>query len=193
MPDTVVTIDAHDLAERPQRDAMLQCYDACTIDGHCLGWMPKLAYDQARDKGRIITCWRNADLVGFLMWATHLRQLKVYQTWVRRDARMIEHGRALVARAQQHATAANAAEIRLWCAEDLPANSFWQALGFERLTWRWSPHRVKRRHILWTRAVTLPCVPIQPPVQEDVATSVLLAPPNTRLIRPAAPLANRTA
>lgn len=159
MSDTVLVCDAHNLSGSFARDAMLQCYDACRIDGHCLGWLPKLAYDQARDRGRIATCWRNADLVGFLMWGATLRTLKIYQTWVRKDARMIEHGRALVTHLTTKAPQTAAVEIRLWCAEDLPANRFWQALHFERRTWRWSPHQVRRRHILWTRAITPSCVP----------------------------------
>lgn len=180
MADTVSVIDVHNLAGGRSRDAMLMCYDACTLDGQALGWMPRMAYDQARDQQRLTSVWRNDDLVGFMMWGTNRDWLKIYQTWVRKDARMIEHGRALVARVEEVARDETCSEIRLWCAEDLPANQFWEALGFGRLTWRHSPHKVNRRHILWHRTVSSP-----------LRTENLPAAAGTRLVLPHAPATRR--
>lgn len=167
MHDTPKVIDAHKLAGGSQRDAMLMCYAACKLDGHALGWMPKMAYDQALDAGRIITVWRNADLVGFIVFGIRLRELKIFQTWVRKDARMIENGRALVHDLKKKATATQCVRLSLWCADDLPANQFWQRLGFTTKSWRWSPHRVRRRHNFWSMRLSNRLFHCQPLARSD--------------------------
>jgi len=40
-----------------------------------------------------------------------------------------------------------------WCAQDLPANRFWESVGFNALAWRTGSRRQQRAHIWWIRNV----------------------------------------
>jgi len=40
-----------------------------------------------------------------------------------------------------------------WCAQDLPANSFWESVGFQALAWRTGSRNKQRPHIWWCRRV----------------------------------------
>jgi hypothetical protein len=40
-----------------------------------------------------------------------------------------------------------------WCAQDLPANNFWEACGFTALAWRTGSRGKQRPHIWWCRRV----------------------------------------
>lgn len=40
-----------------------------------------------------------------------------------------------------------------WCAQDLPANNFWQACGFQAMAWRTGSRIKQRPHIWWCRHV----------------------------------------
>jgi hypothetical protein len=84
------------------------------------------------------------------------------QIWVRRDARLIEHGRALIDHLEDaHARRLNAWQLRAWVAEDLEANLFWPQIGFVYRGWRWGPARRARRHNLWTRPLNASFAPPQ--------------------------------
>ena len=128
-------------------------YSACRIDGNALGWLPKLAYDQRHQEGRIHAVYNNADLVGFCLWYNEGSELRIYQTWVRPDARQILHGRALLEAVESEGRSRDASRITLWCATDLAANVFWRALQFERGSWRFSKGRSSRRHWFWSKKI----------------------------------------
>lgn len=40
-----------------------------------------------------------------------------------------------------------------WCAQDLPANNFWEAVGFQAMAWRTGSRTKQRPHIWWCRRV----------------------------------------
>jgi len=125
-------------------------------DAHSIGWLPWAAFDDAASKGRIITLHNNDDLVGFLVWSMNqLRELRCVQVWVRADARLILHGRALINELERIGTEQRCWIMRLWCGEDLAANLFWRALGFEKKNWR-RGRTDRRRHILWVRSIRQP-------------------------------------
>jgi GNAT superfamily N-acetyltransferase len=122
-------------------------------DAHSIGWLPWAAFDDAAAKGRIITLHNNDDLVGFLVWSVNaLREVRCVQVWVRADARLILHGRALVEELERIAAENGCWIMRLWCGEDLAANLFWGALGFTKRNWR-RGRTDRRRHVLWVRRV----------------------------------------
>jgi GNAT superfamily N-acetyltransferase len=124
-------------------------------DAHSIGWLPWAAFDDAATKGRIITLHNNDDLVGFVVWSRNaLREIRCVQVWVRADARLILHGRALISELEQIAREQGCWLIRLWCGEDLAANMFWQAIGFTKQNWR-RGRTDHRRHLLWVREVRL--------------------------------------
>jgi len=154
-----------DVTNSLRRRALLRfCYSACRIDGECIGWLPAAAYDEAHLAGRLLALWNNDDLVGFLLWSCDGYELRILQIWIRRDARLLLHGRALIEGAEETARAEGAVRLRLWCAIDLAANLFWRALGFRYKCWRWGRAKKSRRHALWTR-------PLMPPIAELQARS----------------------
>lgn len=42
-----------------------------------------------------------------------------------------------------------------WCAQDLPANNFWEACGFQAMAWRTGSRIKQRPHIWWCRHVRI--------------------------------------
>lgn len=151
--DTLSIVEAQ--ADRDHRELILLADHAITRDGHCIGFLPHGAYHDATTNGRLFSLFRNGDRVGFLLWsANQLRECRVLQIWVRQDARLIEHGRALIDHLQNaHARKLHAWQLRAWVAEDLAANLFWPQIGFELRGWRWGPAKRSRRHNLWTRSL----------------------------------------
>lgn len=120
-------------------------------DTNAIGWLPTAAFDTRAADGDLTVIHRNGDLVG---WAMHCRSrsrgvMKLYQIWVRPDARVLEHGRALIAQIKATCTTVHCWCIEAWVAEDLPANFFWEAIGFTKTNWRWGKGEKKRRHIKW--------------------------------------------
>ena len=120
-----------------------------------IGWLPTSVFDTRADRGEVVAVYRNNDLVGWCMHAksTARAVLKLYQIWVRPDARILEHGRALVDQLRRVAVAQNCWAIEAWVAEDLPANFFWTAIGFLRHNWRYGRGNQPRKHFRWTSPI----------------------------------------
>jgi len=137
---------------------------AITNDGHCIGFLPHGAYHDATTNNRLFSLFRNDDRVGFILWSSNeLRECRILQIWIRRDARLIEHGRALVEHLEEaHARRLHAWQLRAWVAEDLEANLFWPQIGFTKKGWRWGPAKRARRHNLWVRPITYLVAPQRP-------------------------------
>ena len=154
--DTLVSTLTRDLDVSQQRAALLFCYSASKLDANSIGWLPKQAYDNRHERGELLTLYNNDDLVGFVLMSrpSPYGELRCLQIWVRRDARMMIHGRALIDELDTIAEQRHCWLLRLWCAEDLAANLFWEALGFQKRGWRWGPAKTPRRHNLWTRRVS---------------------------------------
>jgi len=190
-PETVKVERSIDITSSNLRRQILNfCYSACRIDGECLGWLPKPAYDQAHIQGRIVVCFNNDDLVGFVLWSCNTAELRCLQVWVRRDARLLLHGRALITWLDAEGRSRTAYRLRLWCAIDLAANHFWKALGFRYLGWRWGRAKNSRRHALWVRPINETPFPTRtPPIDPP---PIALAPPTLPTTHQAAePAAHR--
>lgn len=128
---------------------------AVARDTHMIGWLPYQAFEDAASRGHVINLYRNDDLVGFALWSTNLHnEIRCIQIWVRPDARMIEHGRAIVRWLERTGASNNCWRLRLWCGEDLAANIFWRALDFENIAWRHGRTDGGRRHLLWVRRIS---------------------------------------
>jgi len=170
--DTLKVCSTRELEkENDRRAALLFCYSACRLDGHCLGWMPKQAYDVRHDQGRILVLHNNDDLVGLCMWSTNLREMRCLQIWIRQDARMILHGKKLIHELEKLARQHGCCRLRLWCAIDLPANLFWHALGFRYHGWRWGRAKNSRRHALWIRRINPTAWELEPSPLQDALQS----------------------
>ncbi len=158
-----------DLQPWQQREFLLFAAKACRIDGECLGWLPFEAYETRHAEGRILAVYNNDDLVGYVLWFNNANVMHIYHTWVRNDARIMVHGRALCSTLEEHCIDLACDRIELWCAVDLAANLFWSAIGFEKITWRWGRAKKSRRHYLWRRHVVAPIgAPTLTTVQQPV-------------------------
>lgn len=141
------------LLPRERDELKLYCGSVQRDNGRTIGWLPWAAIDDAHREGRLWACHRNDDLVGFCIIKLAAPVLRIYQIWVRPDARMIEHGRQLLHGPEQALENLKANRIELWCAVDLASNLFWHHLGFSLITWRWGRHKKSRRHFLWRRPI----------------------------------------
>lgn len=126
---------------------------AAKIDAHAIGFITFAAYEEAHARNRIIILRRNNDLCGFILYSLNRqRECRILQIWVRADARIIEHGRALIDWLEKEiADTHNCWCLRCWVAQDLESNLFWQAMHFEYLGWRWGPAKNPRKHNLYRR------------------------------------------
>jgi GNAT superfamily N-acetyltransferase len=141
-----------ELPGHQRTELRLLWHHATRSDSHSIGWLPTRAFDTRSENNEVIACYRNADLVGWSMAAVSKSRavLKLYQIWVRPDARILEHGRSLVAKLRGRAWREHCYQIEAWVAEDLPANIFWAAIGFQRNNWRWGKGLNTRRQWRWT-------------------------------------------
>lgn len=186
-PDGIVVCRSKDLPWSRAREALIACYESHRVDGHCLGWLPRSAYNARHEEGQIYTCHNNGDHVGHCMWQSHERIAKIFMTWVRPDARLILHGRALVDAIEKEAATRGCSLLSLWCAEDLAANLFWRALGFTNPSWRWGRGSNPRKHLLWRRPIapqltTLATSPVAPATSKLATTPQRLHPAPARVI-----------
>lgn len=137
------------------------CDHSPTVDGHAIGWMPRQAFREMHTRQRLVCCTNNADVVGYVAWSVSQGVMRILLTWVRADARLIMHGRALVDHIECHARTHRCPRVELFCAVDLAANMFWSAVGFQQICWRWGRAKKGRRHWLWRRhVVTNPELPL---------------------------------
>ena len=122
------------------------------LDTNAVGWLPTSVFDGREKTNEITAVYRDGDLVGWLLRGeSYARKvMKIYQIWVRPDARILEHGRALIEQLSQIATTARCPTLEAWVAEDLAANYFWNAIGFTRGVWRWGRGESLRRIYRWT-------------------------------------------
>lgn len=81
----------NEISNEKARQVLLFCYSACRVDDHALGWLPKSAYDHRHQSGNLLALWNNDDLVAFTMFFFRNTECKIYQIWVRQDARQILH------------------------------------------------------------------------------------------------------
>ena len=83
------------------------------------------------------------------MWGNGWPVLRVYQVCIQYDAQRRLHGAALVGRLINKAEAEGYDRISCWVADDIPANDFWQAMGFRMMGEREGGKHRKRKHNAW--------------------------------------------
>lgn len=166
--DVVKTLE---LTPALQTELLTFAISSTRIDGQCIGWLPAAAYVGAHEQGRMVACYNNADLVGYILWGANNGIIRCFVVWVRRDARLVLHGRALVHAIETEGARRGCTRVELWCAVDLAANVFWAALGFTNVCWRWGRAKRARRHFLWRRRINPQLLP-----QQHSETTPLAAP-----------------
>lgn len=171
---TVRTYNVHEQDQATLAEDLRFAGTASKHDADKVGWMPLGAYREATAQRRLVICTNNGDRVGFTLWQYKAGELKLYQVWVRADARLIVHGRSLVSHVEAIAATHGCYRLRAWVAEDLAANLFWAAIGFQNISWRWSPRKTsKRKHLLWIRSI-VPGLPVTTPHAQQDAGPLLL-------------------
>ena len=132
-----------------------------------VGFLPKQAYaDYVLSKHAAVVV-ANDDPVGFMLFGSHGKHhlvrtpgtVPIMLCVVQPDARRILHGTSLVEYLLNHPATTHAATIALWCREDLPANKFWQELGFTP-NGRRLRHRIRKPSIMHNRWI----MPIAAPI-----------------------------
>ncbi len=98
-----------------------------------LGFLPQSAYTDAALKGHL---WIAADkekrqISGYLLFGGTFPNLRVFQVYVRPEFRGQSIAPALIEKLKDYGEKHNFMNIKAKVASELPANKFWQAMGFE--------------------------------------------------------------
>lgn len=108
---------------------------------------PRLA--QYHANGQLWIANENSEPCGFLVWGNGWPVLRVYQVCVQYDAQRRLHGAALIGRLINKAEQEGYDRISCWVADDIPANDFWNAMGFVRMAQREGGKTRGRMHNGW--------------------------------------------
>lgn len=131
-----------------ETDALLSVRAIANAERDCLGWIP-CGGDEglnrlAKTGGLTVVQTIPGDVVAYAAWSlTHDRtRLTIHQLAVREEQRLQQYGRSLAtAILSQYPCAVAVAKVR----EDLAANNFWTAIGWERK--RQAIHKTSRATI----------------------------------------------
>lgn len=142
-----------DLAEKEIDELRKLWLYAVQTDSNAIGWLPSSVFTCRKNSNEITTVWRDGEMVGWCLRgvSAHRATLKIYQIWIRPDARVLEHGRALISQLEEICGRRRLSQIEAWVAEDLEANYFWWAVGFTRGVWRFGRGKSSRRIYSYTR------------------------------------------
>lgn len=128
---------------------------------HAVGWLTKGAISGYVEHGNYRLQRQNGDLCGYLLFGTahgprprrDPLNLRITQVCIQVDARRFDNATRLIRELEIHATIAGYHSLRLWCASDLEANMFWDAMGFccDDVRMRGPNRKTDRPHRHWTR------------------------------------------
>jgi N-acetylglutamate synthase-like GNAT family acetyltransferase len=100
-----------------------------------VAFRPRIALENYTNAGAITLALENDEPAGYLLANPQLRYqpeiCPIFQAAVAMDAQRRHHGIALLATVAQAAKAAGKLVIQANCREELEANEFWNAAGFE--------------------------------------------------------------
>ncbi|TVQ55669.1 MAG: GNAT family N-acetyltransferase [Phycisphaerales bacterium] len=117
-----------------------------------VGFLPRQALEWNIERGKVSIALENDEPAAYLLGkGNYLRDAHfgiIYQAAVSYDARRRLMGTALVQHFIDHMEP-NIRLIGLWCAQDIEANEFWNACGFEAIAARHGSRRKGRVHIFW--------------------------------------------
>lgn len=117
-----------------------------------LGFLSPVALTEYVEHQHVELAYENGDPAAYLLFGTHgsttrsprVDNVRIVQACVQYDARRVMHASSLVTALIRRSTAAGLETISCWCADDLEANDFWSAAGFEHVASR-HRHRHARR------------------------------------------------
>lgn len=104
--------------------------DLRSREAYCLGFIPASSYPAAIARHRLIVALENDEPCGFVLWAKRKTKLRFHQTAVVAELRRLKHATDIVTAALNTVEGRTSRSIGLRVARDLPANAFWQSIGF---------------------------------------------------------------
>ena len=114
-----------------------------------VGFLPTPRLDYYAQHDQLWIQYENDDPCGYLVFGAGWPILRVYQCCIQTDARRSQHAGILINALLEVAKAKNCSAVSLWCASDLEANVFWEAMGFRNNGTREGGQRRGRIHINW--------------------------------------------
>jgi ribosomal protein S18 acetylase RimI-like enzyme len=134
-------------------DDILLCKRIADAHRSEMGFLTRAMFAGAITRGHLLVAETgDGVLAGFLRFNHRVRgtETALYDICVERSLKRRGVGKALVASLVKMCEAANRSAIILRCPEELPANSFYERLGFRRCTVE--PGR-RRRLVVWRLAI----------------------------------------
>jgi len=136
-------------------------------EGFSIGFVPRQAYEGAITGVKAGKRWsdvctdrlwvveENGDDVGFLL-ASFGNEASVQQIAIQEDARLLTRGKALLSAFEDESLRRGIEVMRAGCANDLPSNAFWEAMGYRAWGVRKGIHfgtkkRSKRDVTVWKK------------------------------------------
>jgi N-acetylglutamate synthase-like GNAT family acetyltransferase len=123
-----------------------------------VGFLPTQALEHYTDAGGVCIVTENGDPAGMLVVKDHLSTSPairpVLQAAVCYDARRRHLGLQLVRQVEQDARTAGRRVLQLKCREELPANEFWTAAGFELIGHQDAGERRGGRVCVWAKLLS---------------------------------------
>ena len=150
IPKVAVAFREATLADMPALDALQKKHNKA------LGYFPTKQFEGYIAMRGILIAECDSRIVGYCIWRD--RYLKrdelgvVYQLCVTSEDQRKLVGAGLVQEAFRR-SAYGCKLFCLWCAQDLPANRFWEAMGFVPIAFRAGSRGKRRVHIFWQRRI----------------------------------------
>jgi len=140
----------------PRSTAVKYAVDLARRNSEALSFIPQPRLEQYAEFGQLLIESENDDPCGFLVFGNTFPILKIYQACIQYDVRRIQHGLNLLRRLINYAEHYGFTAISLHCADDLEANQFWQAAGFQFAGQRLGGQRRGRMHNRWIMYLSSP-------------------------------------
>lgn len=131
-----------------------------------VGFLPTMALREYQARQQLWMSRENGQPCGYLAWGSFRGKrpvrdpyhLRIIQACIDYDAQRSTHGTQLVRNLETLATTAGIESVGLWCADDLPANRFWQQMGFKNDATRTGGSSLikDRQHRHWIKWMDVP-------------------------------------
>lgn len=122
-----------EISVRPAEMADIsECKRMADANREALGFLTGVVFSDAAQRGRLLVAHMNERVVGFVRYNHRVRgtETALYDICVNDDARYHGVGRTLIKALTEECRRSNRASIVLRCPASLPANGFYQRLGF---------------------------------------------------------------
>ena len=120
-------------------DLMRKNYEA-------VGFIQSTAVEFIHSREQVLVQYENDDPCGYLIHGTGYPLMRVYQVCMCFDARRQLGATNLIHQLVAKAESFGCSGISLWCADDLDANQFWQAIGAQYVGQRIGGRKRGRMH-----------------------------------------------